>query len=203
MLTLVDTFNSNFYFKYKLPNFDVLLERLKAVDGQIDTDSIRSWGNLCSLDTISEEALSKVQFGDIISEAIELLAADLKTELRYNVFLPWMNHYKRGDHQEPHIHDNCDVAGVIFLNEGKDFGQFYFLDSNAAVLSRPWVPILANLTGKDPIHFVKDIEPGDVMFFPAHMFHGVSVHRSDEIRKTLAFNVVIEGINILEPDGNN
>ncbi|AHB80438.1 2OG-Fe(II) oxygenase [Synechococcus phage ACG-2014h] len=204
MLTFVDTFNSNFYFKYKLPDFDVLMERLHEVEDKISPDNVRSWGNLCSLETVSEEQMRQVNFSDIISNAIELLANDLRTELKYNVFHPWLNQYKRGDHQEAHIHDNCDVAAVIFLNQGENFGKFYFLDSNAAVLSRPWVPIMANLIGKDPIHFVQDIEPGDIIFFPNNMFHGVTPHRSDEARKTIAFNIIIEGINIPEiTDENN
>ena len=204
MMTFVDTFNSNFYFKYKLPDFDVLMERLAEVEDTISPDNVRSWGNLCSLETVSEEQMSKVNFSDIISNAIQLLAQDLRTELKYNVFHPWLNQYKRGDHQEAHIHDNCDVAAVIFLNQGDDFGKFYFLDSNAAVLSRPWFPIMGNLIGKDPIHFVEDIEPGDIIFFPNNMFHGVTPHKSDEVRKTIAFNIIIEGINIPElADGNN
>jgi len=192
-MNLINSFNSNFYFKYKLPKFDVLLERLAEVEDTIEADNIRSWGNLCSLTTVSEDQMSRINFSDIITEAIDLLSVDLKSELRYSVFHPWMNHYKKGDHQEPHIHDNCDLAAVIFLNQGEDFGKFYFLDSNASTVSRPWVPILSNLIGKDPVFIPEGIEAGDIIFFPTHMFHGVSTHRSDTVRKSIAFNILIEG----------
>ena len=39
----------------------------------------------------------------------------------------------------------------------------------------------------DNTHHV-DYEAGEVIFFPGHMLHGVTPHKSDEVRKTFSVN---------------
>ena len=42
--------------------------------------------------------------------------------------------------------------------------------------------------------FGKLIKKGDIMFFSSHIFHGVSPHHNDEVRKTLSFNINLKEV---------
>ena len=65
-------------------------------------------------------------------------------------------------------------------------GEFYFYNRNHIQWSFNWRTLM-ELSDR----FVPTIREGDIMFFPGHMLHGVSPHRSDKVRRTLSFNLDI------------
>ena len=106
-------------------------------------------------------------------------------EVDYTMYNPWLNLYKRRDFQEVHDHREHDFACVFIINEGKGFGEFYFKDRNCSLSLK--TEQLVNYTDV----YVPKLKVGDLIIFPCFMFHGVSPHNSDIIRKTLSFNLDI------------
>ena len=118
------------------------------------------------------------------------LGKEFNVRFNFTLYNPWMNFYKRGDHQEVHGHPT-HLSGVFIANDGEEFSQFYFLDKDnySASIS----PSLGKILNYGGAHNVQ-LKAGDIMFFPGYMLHGVSPHKSDIIRKTLSFNLDIKNV---------
>ena len=43
-----------------------------------------------------------------------------------------------------------------------------------------------------------EAEKGDIVFFPSHMIHGVSPHKSDNPRITVSGNITIKDLRVEE-----
>ena len=67
-----------------------------------------------------------------------LLSGDLGVQFNAKFLNPWANRYEKGAFQEIHYHDDCDIAGVVFLNDGKT-SKFYFWDANQTAFTKPWI----------------------------------------------------------------
>ena len=149
------------YWKYRVPNFEEIEEFCKvyAID---NTRCPWYHGLMSDFAPLDRELTQK-----LYEPSILLLAQDLGHNITFKISDAWLNVYKRGHFQEPHEHE-LTLASVIFLNDGPNFGQFKFEDSESV---SPRV--------------------GDVIFFPANKRHQVSVHQSDELRKTLSCNMMV------------
>lgn len=180
-------FSSYFYFQYRMPNFDVLVDRLKTASKYNDDNF--TWGDLCKID---RESLVIDDWCDLLSQPMQLLSQDLGLTITARLSHPWVNLYDRGGFQEIHYHDDCDIAAVICLNDGPDFSKFYFWDGHHTDYSHAWIKMMPKL-GWSNIYY-PDIKAGDIIFFPSHMFHGVTPHNSDTIRKTMSFNIYINNV---------
>ena len=96
-----------------------------------------------------------------------------------------------------HTFKNGDVISVIvgrrrwldyfISNTGEDFAEFYFYDKNTAEIP----DVVKNYMKMPDIHTPK-LEAGDVIVFPSHLLHGVTMHRSDVRRRTLSTNFSID-----------
>lgn len=174
-------FPNYFYFKYKAPNFDEFINELE-LETNINNDDF-SWGKECKVDKI---LLNSKKHLNYLIPSLQLLCNDLEGQIELDIVSSWMNFYKKGYHQEIHMHRPNDLVCVFFMNSGDDFSKFYFYDRNNVDIPFVWDKIV-NLRSK---HFV-EYERGDIIFFPAHMLHGVSVHNSDIVRKTFSCNINI------------
>ena len=173
-------FSSNFFIKFQAINVDDLINLIDRYDETNIDNSKFKWGKMCSSNKI---ALKQEDTIDLIAPNINHFADILESHFNYNLFNPWINLYKRGDHQEVHSHHPCDMSCVFFANHGKGFSKFYFRDRNNTNIH----PKLANIIGYDQEIVIK-YKKGDIMFFPSHILHGVSPHNSDIVRKSLSFN---------------
>ena len=73
----------------------------------------------------------------------------------------------------------------MMLNSGKDFAGFYFANRMMGLTPTKYVVDTS---------FVPDMEPGDVLFFPSYVLHGVSPHNSDIIRASISFNIKLPSL---------
>lgn len=178
--------NTGFYFHYRMPEFDKLLERIPK-DNVVDKNF--TWGNLCK---VNRTALNINDYQDILVNPLRMVSEELGVTFSAKILHPWINMYERGSFQEVHWHDDCDIAAVIFLNDEPDFSKFYFFDANHTQFTKPWVKIITRI--KESNIYYPKIQAGDVILFPSHMMHGVTPHQSDIIRKTMSFNVVITDV---------
>ena len=144
-----------------------------------------NWVNACKIDTIF---VDKPDFLDIIKPSIDLFTGEaFNREVRLNVSFPWINNYTKGCFQEVHDH-RSDVACVFFLNDGEDFSKFFFFNRNNNSCSIMFNSVMVydelRLTDK----YYPDVKAGKVIFFPGTMLHGVTMHNSDVVRKTVSCN---------------
>lgn len=180
-------FSNNFYFQYRLPNHNDFRRTLLSAKSYGDEDF--TWGELCK---VKRESYHIDDWLNVLVEPVKLLSQELKITFKANISHPWVNMYERGGFQEIHYHDDCDIAAVVFLNDGPDFGKFYFWDANHTAFTKPWIKMITKM-GLSNIYY-PEVKAGDIIFFPSHMMHGVSPHNSDTVRKTLSFNIVVTDV---------
>ena len=179
-------FLHNYYYHAPCLFFKEIEEIVNTyTENDINNDAF-DWGINCDMDR------TPVKNRDIftyLSKNVKNLASEIGAKLKVQLNEPWINSYKKGQYQEIHDHNGHAFASVIFMNDGVDFGQFYFVDR---VLS-PTPQVLKKLFKMDDLWY-PEVNKGDMFIFPAHMLHGVSPHKSDVVRKTLSFNIdVLEG----------
>ena len=177
-------FSSNFFVKFKAVNADDLIKFIDGYDETSIDNSQFTWGKMCSSNKIS---LKWEDTMDLISPNLEYFANDIKSYFNYILYNPWINLYKRGDHQELHSHYPSHMSCVFFANSGEGFSKFYCKDRNSTNVH----PRLAKVIGYNQ-EIVVQYNQGDILFFPSHILHGVSPHNSDIVRKTLSFNFDIK-----------
>lgn len=178
-------FKSNFYTVYRAPNADELINKINTyTDDSIDNAHF-TWGSKSRSDKIP---LKWEDYMELLLPSIKLFGEEFKVDIEFQLFDPWINFYKRGDHQEVHGH-HSHISAVFLGNDGEDFSKFYFIDSNWSQSSNPLEMILTRAYTYDI-----NLKAGDVMFFPSYMLHGVSPHKSDIVRKSLSFNFDINKV---------
>jgi len=173
------SFPRNFYIKFEIPNYN---ELLKFCEQKTEVNNKKfTWGADCNLDRVPLDA---EETSSIIEPSIQQFAKILGKDFGCHLLDPWINYYTRGSYQEVHSHSDNDFASVFLLNDGKGFSQFYFYNEVAMAESR-WNHVVPEIADSqiDPM-----LKKGEVIFFPGWLQHGVTSHKSDAIRKTLACN---------------
>ena len=181
-------FTSNFYAKYRAPNSDELINKINTYTEESVDNSAFSWGSKSSSDKIP---LKWQDFMDLLKPSLKLFAEEFEVNFNFTLKNPWINLYKRGDHQEIHDHHGSHLSSVFVVNDDENFSSFYFNDRYSIGMSKA----VAKIINFKPSYTVQ-LNAGDIMFFPSYMMHGVSPHKSDVIRKTLSFNFDIDNIRM-------
>tara|TARA_B100001113_G_scaffold87511_1_gene69942 strand:+ start:76 stop:666 length:591 start_codon:yes stop_codon:yes gene_type:complete len=178
---------SHFYWRYKIPNFDEFLSKIENYTEKDIDNTVFKWGSTCDCDRIP---LLHEDWQSLVQPSLELLSNDICRNFRYEkfpyqylMFDPWINFYKRNQYQEIHDHTENALVCVMFFNKGPDFASFYFYDRNNTCLDENMKQLLQYKNIHHPYY-----EAGDVIFFPGHMLHGVTPHKSDQVRKTFSVN---------------
>ena len=184
---VIDLKGNYFYSRYPYKKLKELKKKLSSTE-PIETPTY-SWGNMCSL---GREAYLASDFKELLIQPVEYFAFETGMGFDVDVLDPWLNKYSKNDFQELHNHPTADLCVVIFLNDGPDFGEFYFSDPSYTSFNRHWYPILEKLD-RGSI-WIPEVKAGDTIVFPSHMMHGVSPHKSDMVRQTFAYNVVFKNV---------
>lgn len=171
-------FPNNFYYHFKAPNSEEFISFLDQIECKKDP---QDWSKLCLLDT------TKIEIYDVIphlSPSIKIFFNYIKYKGKYNLQRPWINFYQKGYFQEIHDHlPGSDFSCVFFVNDGKDFSNFYFWNKNYND-----APSNVNRIMTIGRCNTVDVKSGDILFFPSHLLHGVTPHKSNTIRKTFSCN---------------
>ncbi len=177
------TFLSSFYWSYQVNN----LEQIKEyVDYQTNVDnSPFSWGDECLIDRIE---IDSKEILELIQPSIDEFSEEWNKKVDVRIYKPWINLYKRGYYQEVHDH-RTDIGATIVLNDGVDFSKFYFFNRYSNFASNKVLHLFKNFSTHDL--FYPNVKEGTILFFPGTALHGVTVHKSDVVRKTLSFNMDI------------
>ena len=183
---LTNIFQTSFYWHFRAPNADEILKKIKEYGEESINNSQFSWTGNCIIDLVP---LNNEDWINLIHPSLNHISNIMNTDYGYFFDHPWLNFYRRDSFQELHDHGLYDMSFVFFANDGKGFSRFMFLDRNSTSLPNS----VKELVGyKDTIDV--DYKKGDILFFPSSMLHGVSVHKSDEVRITLSGNLNIRDV---------
>ena len=173
-------FNANFFYKFEAVNAKEFIKEIEACSKKYIDNTQFQWGTHSDSDKVP---LKLRDFEYLMKPNIDMLIDEIGSDITPKYSDPWINMYTRGQYQEIHDHHGTDFASVFFANDGVDFAKFYFHDRHSINLS-PRIRSLLNPTDRHEIN----IKAGDIIFFPSHILHGVSPHKSDVVRKTFAVN---------------
>ena len=104
----------------------------------------------------------------------------------------WITKCSPNSKGHKHYHSNCLYSGVLYFQEGKDFGSIRFSNENLIPqqiqLKEPteW-NILNSSTWR-----IESI-PNKVIIFPSYLLHEITFHCGNEDRYSLAFNFFPKG----------
>ena len=180
-------FNDPFYWQFQAPNTEDLDDFICSCN-QYDG---APWDNLCSVKTLQVEQ----DILHLLQPSIRKLCEVSGVMMNMKMNRPWVSEYSRGDHQEVHDHNDADLVAVYFPEYKEGFSKFYFVDRGVN-LRRPVMDLMRNSN-----QHIVDVKAGDVVFFPGHMLHGVSVHKHDIIRRSLSCNLWITQLTHTQQDG--
>ena len=101
----------------------------------------------------------------------------------------WVNVSDPGASNAVHIHPNCHLSGVYYIQIPTNCGSIYFRDPRLMSLMTP--PAITEETVFTANEARMLPEEGRMYVFPSWLEHGVEVNRSDQDRVSISFNVHI------------
>ena len=171
-------FSHCYYHKFKAPNASEIID-------EVNNDNLRpvtyAWSDMCSVETFD---LNTNKYARLLEPNINIFINEVvQQRIEISVTNLWMNAYSQYAHQEIHDHCDQDFVCVFIMNTGPNFGQLYFVDRDYAIITEGWKRVM-NMGDR----LIPSVEQGDIIFFPGHLLHGVSTHKSNTIRKTISGN---------------
>jgi uncharacterized protein (TIGR02466 family) len=101
----------------------------------------------------------------------------------------WVNISVPGASNAVHIHPNCHLSGVYYIQIPPNCGSIYFRDPRImSLMTRPAITAETVFTANEARMLP---EEGRMYVFPSWLEHGVEVNRSDRDRISISFNVHI------------
>lgn len=133
-------------------------------------------------------------FKPIVSDMCSAIGTRGNVELRIESI--WMNLYNKGSWQELHHHATPfnNLSFVYFLNYNPQTdGHFFFLNERSSHYSAAGLHNVFKLSENLNIGELNPfpVQEGDVIVFPSHMRHGVTMQRENTNRCTLSGNLFI------------
>ena len=187
-------FYNDFYSLISPKNKDEIIEHCMNSELELPKEEFQ-WGEECLSDKVY---LKLTGFTEILKPSIiEVLSEIMDEDVPYGFAVEevWKNTYRRYYHQEQHDHQGYELSFVIFLNDfQEDDARFYFVNERTRVCSDIW----GDLSSMCPDTMGIEPDKGDIVFFPSHMIHGVSPHKSDNPRITVSGNITIKDLRIEE-----
>ena len=103
----------------------------------------------------------------------------------------WLNVNGKDSFNECHIHPDCDIAGVFWIDAPEESGDLVIINDSAYSNYR-WLSHASKSVISEHKYFVGwELTPvaGEMVFFPANMLHKVNINNSSENRISIAFNL--------------
>jgi len=138
-----------------------------------------------------------------LSEYILSLAITYGNEIlnynydKYKFSQSWLSLKYPNQHHREHNHPNSLISGVLYYGDFlKDTPLINFhkmeMGINSFILS-PKQKQLGDNPKYSSNQYTLSIQPGNLILFPSYLVHSVPENNTDQVRKSLAFNIVPEG----------
>jgi len=188
-------FSNYFYSLITPPNKEELIATLNNAEINEKGTKELIWPNACE---IKVESLHPRGVGQSLAQCLKPFFLELEVvegDKEYDnmrMLGVWRNTYNKGYYQEIHNHlglDGADLSGVVFLNDHVEgASQFYFYNKEFCEISPSWMKIMNNMK-KQYQKFYLTPKAGDVLLFPSYLMHGVTMHKINQPRTTVSFNI--------------
>ena len=196
---MIETIFSNYFYSLITPpNKEELFTSIRDAKVNEEITQNMKWYDECK---VYVEALDPRSIGPVLLDTLNIFFEEIGVSNDENfskmrLTSIWKNTYEKGYYQDLHDHmcggEMADLSGCIFLNDHrKDSSKFYFYNRHSSEISASWRYIMDKI---DLSWESYDIIPksGDVLLFPSHMLHGVTVHKIDQPRTTVSFNIKLK-----------
>jgi len=141
--------------------------------------------NKNSLLLLTEDCFSEIKnflFECLLSIKNEIYTDDVK----FRITESWANVRGNGDYSPNHIHPNSHWSCAYYVTETYE-APIFFIDPRTR--AQMFMPANKYLGAVGP----EKKQPGDVIFFPSWLEHGVKKISTDNIRICISCNFLIEG----------
>ena len=190
-------FPNYFYSIITPPNKEELIATFN--NAKVDEKETKEliWPNACE---IKVESLHPRGVGYVLSQTLKIFFIEMgvmegdKDFDNMRMLSIWRNTYNKGYYQEIHDHlssDGSDLSGVVFLNDYVEgASEFYFYDKHYSEVTTSWRRLLQKVKAPNS-NKLKICNPkaGDGVLFPSYIPHGVTMHKINQPRTTISFNI--------------
>ena len=186
-------FYNDFYSIITPENKDEIVKHCLDPDLELPKEKFE-WGNNCISDKV---ALKLTGFTELLKPyVIAVLNEVVDVNYTFRLDEVWKNTYHRYFHQEIHDHVGYELSFVIFMNDAQENdAKFYFVNERNRVTPPDWTDMCFGM----PDDLIIEPKRGDILFFPSHMLHGVTPHKSDNPRITISGNISIHQVGEKNP----
>ena len=129
----------------------------------------------------------------LLDSCYNLFQNTLKYPCQFEITTSWFTRSRKGAGSRSHKHTNCFYSAVLYFGEYEEetVGQIEFsspIDSyfNYSITPTEWNIFNSKTWSIKPQH-------GLLIFFPSFLPHRIKPHKSKNIRRSLAFNVIPVG----------
>nr|BAR34367.1 conserved hypothetical protein (TIGR02466) [uncultured Mediterranean phage uvMED] len=106
----------------------------------------------------------------------------------------WINVNTKDSFNECHIHPDCDIAGVFWIDVPPESGDLVVINS-AAYSNFKWLSKVTDSVREQYRYTVGwdlNAVSGEMVFFPSDMLHKVNINNNSENRISIAFNLSLQ-----------
>lgn len=179
------------YHVFEDEQFHLIQQEIASVIDTVHWTTPEDWGKCHKLST--DFTTSDDIIGDC--EMHNLRAAIEQQLIEYLSYLgrpmhpfhleSWLTKFELHDFGHAHNHGGADVCGVYYFQSSGDGGQIYFDNPVSGASMKPAYQEVAKRWLHQPT-------VGKMLLFPPYLVHGVKANPTDDVRISLAFNVVFE-----------
>ena len=111
-------------------------------------------------------------------------------DVKLRITQSWLNFTTQGKFHEKHKHYNSFLSGVLYINA--------YRDKDSIIFTKPetefnWQIQSKESTAFNASHFHNSVNTGDIIIFPANLYHSTPVNNNNYVRISLAFSSFITG----------
>jgi uncharacterized protein (TIGR02466 family) len=154
--------------------------------------TIKNIGNYFSKETfILNKSCFKQLKNEIllhIDNYINNIICPLK-KINFYITQSWLNYSRETEFHHEHSHPNSFISGVLYIKANKENDEIVFASDKNKVWDIPakQYNIFNSYYWKIPVEDYK------LILFPSNLKHSVSIKKENNLRISLAFNVLIKG----------
>ena len=160
-------------------------------DKGVSKTNVKGWHSTTDMHTKSE-------YSQLVTELMRMQKEIYEHEhiARYALLgNMWANINPPGGMNMPHIHPNSLFSGVYYIKSSSNCGRIKIMDPRPG--AQMYMPIRKEGDPGRDMWRDANIEPveGRIIMFPAWLWHSVEENISDDIRISVSFNFIQEGMN--------
>ena len=132
---------------------------------------------------IKELGLHKIK--KEIDKHVRNYCDELGFEMQEYKMESWFSKFEKGNYAHIHNHGITDISGVYYYKTNGEDGRLFFKSPNKNLETSKCYIKLSGRRKYKP-------REGDIVLFPGWLDHGVETNSTDNIRISLAFNILFQ-----------